>query len=149
MTADQVFSIANLLAMAGWLILIVAGRQRWAAPLVSGAILPLLFAIVYATLIVTHWTDPQTGSVKGGFSSLPSVAALFANPWLLLAGWIHYLAFDLFIGSWQVRDAARRGTSHWLVVPCLVLTFLFGPVGLLLYFCVRRSLSLDPSLGAR
>ena len=67
--------------------------------------------------------------------------SLFANPWLLLAGWVHYLAFDLFIGAWQVRDAKRTGLSHLLVVPCLVLTFLFGPIGLLLYLALRVILS--------
>jgi len=66
---------------------------------------------------------------------------LFANRWVLLAGWIHYLCFDLFIGSWQVRDAAARGISHWLVVPCLFFTFMFGPVGLLLYFVLRFSVT--------
>jgi hypothetical protein len=65
------------------------------------------------------------------------VAALFENHWLLLAGWVHYLAFDLFIGSWEVRDAAKNGIAHWMVIPCLVLTFLFGPIGLLLYFLLR------------
>ena len=75
----------------------------------------------------------------GGFGSLPEVSALFANQWLLLAGWIHYLAFDLFVGSWEVRDAAERNISHWLMIPCLVLTFLFGPVGLLTYFALRST----------
>ena len=64
-------------------------------------------------------------------------AAAFANPWLLLAGWIHYLAFDLLTGVWEVRDAARRGVPHWLVVPCLALTFMLGPAGWLLYRAVR------------
>ncbi len=58
---------------------------------------------------------------------------LFTDRWLVLAGWVHYLAFDLFIGSWQVRDARRNRVPFVLVVPCLVLTFLFGPIGLLLY----------------
>jgi hypothetical protein len=65
------------------------------------------------------------------------VQKLFADPWLLLAGWVHYLVFDLFIGSWEVRDAGRLGIPHLLVVPCLVLSFLFGPAGLLLYGIVR------------
>jgi hypothetical protein len=56
---------------------------------------------------------------------------------MLLAGWIHYLAFDLFIGSWEVRDAQRLGLNHLLVIPCLALTFLFGPIGLMLYFLIR------------
>jgi len=65
------------------------------------------------------------------------VRMLFDNPWMLLAGWTHYLAFDLFIGGWEVRDAQRRGIPHLLVIPALVLTFLFGPVGLLLYLAIR------------
>jgi hypothetical protein len=68
---------------------------------------------------------------------LADVRALFSNDFLLLAGWIHYLAFDLFIGSWEVRDARRLGIHHLTVVPCLVLTFMLGPVGLLLYLALR------------
>jgi ABA DEFICIENT 4-like len=75
----------------------------------------------------------------GNFQTLAGVGALFDNRWLLLAGWVHYLAFDLFIGAWQVRDARVYGISHLLVIPCLILTFLFGPVGLLLYFLIRAA----------
>jgi hypothetical protein len=77
---------------------------------------------------------------EGGFSSLPDVARLFMNPWLLLAGWIHYLAFDLLVGSWEARDARKHGINHLLVIPCLILTFMFGPAGWLLYRGVRYSL---------
>jgi hypothetical protein len=63
---------------------------------------------------------------------------LFQNRAMLLAGWVHYLAFDLFVGSWEVRDAQRIGIAHYLVVPCLVLTFLFGPAGWLLYLLIRN-----------
>jgi hypothetical protein len=59
------------------------------------------------------------------------------NRWALLAGWTHYLAFDLFIGGWEVRDAQRRGIPHLLIVPALVLTFLLGPAGLLFYLAIR------------
>ena len=132
MSAEQLFSICNSTALVGWLILVFAGRRRWGAYLVSGAILPLLLAVAYLVLLAGHW-----GETKGGFGTLNGVAALFANHWVLLAGWIHYLCFDLFIGSWQVRDAAARGISHWLVIPCLFFTFMFGPVGLLMYFALR------------
>jgi membrane protein insertase Oxa1/YidC/SpoIIIJ len=96
------------------------------------AIIPLALACVYATLVATHW-----GEGPGGFSTLTAVAQLFTNPWMLLAGWIHYLAFDLFIGAWEVRDSVQHRVSHFLVIPCLILTFLFGPIGLLLYFIIR------------
>lgn len=97
--------------------------------------IPLLLALVYLWLIATTF-----GRTPGGFGSLAQVSLLFQNPRALLAGWIHYLAFDLFVGSWEVRDARRAGVRHLLVVPCLVLTFLFGPVGLLLYFILRAGL---------
>src|SRR5882724_5449695 len=100
MNAEQIFSVTNSLALLGWLLLIFAGRTSWAAPLVCGAILPLLFAVAYSGLLAVHF-----GESSGGFGTLAGVAALFSNRWLLLAGWIHYLAFDLFIGSWQVRDS--------------------------------------------
>ena len=142
MTAEQIFSIANLIAVAGWLILIVAGRIRWVASLVTGAILPLLFAVLYSVLVAAHW-----GEKTGGFGTLAQVRALFSNDWLLLAGWVHYLAFDLFIGSWQVRDAQKHHIPHLLLIPGLILTFMFGPIGLLLYCIIRfvriRTLNLE------
>lgn len=146
MTAEQAFSIANLLAVGGWLVLIVAGRIRWVASLVTGVILPLLFALLYSFLIAAYW-----GEKTGGYGSLAQVHALFTNDWLLLAGWVHYLAFDLFIGSWQVRDAQKQKIPHLLIIPALILTFMFGPIGLLLYCIIRlmriRTLQLD-SAGA-
>jgi hypothetical protein len=147
MSADEIFKLCNSLALAGWLILVFAGRARWAARLLCGVAIPLLLACAYLGLLLGHWSE-----TSGNFNTLSGVAALFSNRWLLLAGWIHYLAFDLFIGSWQVRDSQSNGISHLLVIPCLVLTFLFGPTGLLLYFVVRfirtRSLLLESSLRA-
>src|SRR6187401_1360051 len=73
------------------------------------------------------------------FSSLAGVTALFGEEWLLLAGWIHYLVFDLLVGRWELKDAQARGIPHLVVVPCLVLTFLFGPGGWLLYLGLRAA----------
>jgi hypothetical protein len=95
--------------------------------------MPALLAVIYAVLLAATFARSE-----GGFSSLAGVRMLFDNPWMLLAGWTHYLAFDLFVGGWEVRDAQRRGLSHLLIVPALVLTFLFGPVGLLVYLAIRR-----------
>jgi hypothetical protein len=141
MTAEQLFSILNLIAMAGWLPLIFAPRHRWATTVVPFGVVVLL-ATVYVVLVAT-----SLPGVEGGFSSLAGVRALFENPWALLAGWTHYLAFDLFIGSWEVRDARRRGVPHLFVVPALVLTFLLGPGGLLLYLVVRSLVPNKPAVG--
>ena len=132
MTAEQLFSILNLVAIAGWLPLVSLPRKRWATTIVPVAV-PAVLAVIYVVMVVATLTQSE-----GGFSSLASVRALFDNDWGLLAGWTHYLAFDLFVGGWEVRDAQRRGIRHLLIVPALVLTFLFGPGGFLLYLALRR-----------
>jgi hypothetical protein len=132
MTAERLFSLLNALALAGWLLLVFLPRARWTATVVP-VVVPALLALAYIALIVASL--PWSG---GGFSSLAAVETLFRNQWALLAGWSHYLAFDLFVGGWEVRDARASGVPHLLVVPALVLTFLFGPAGWLLYLAIRR-----------
>jgi hypothetical protein len=142
MSAETVFSIANAAALVVWIALVLLPGRRWVNQ-IAGSVVAALFAVAYVAIIAPRWlTSP------GGFSSLTAVATLFANPWLLLAGWIHYLAFDLLIGSWEARDSRRLGIPHLLVVPCLVLTFMFGPAGWLLYMAVRSGLgaSRQPSV---
>src|SRR5262245_14997378 len=131
MTPEQLFSTLNLIAVAGWLLMVFLPRLRWTATVVP-VVVPAFFAVIYVVLIAATLARSE-----GGFSSLASVRTLFDNPWLLLAGWTHYLAFDLFIGGWEVRDSQRHGMPHLLIVPVLVLTFLFGPAGWLLYLAIR------------
>jgi hypothetical protein len=138
---ETIFSACGTVAALGWLLLILVPRWRWTLVLAS-TVIPLAIACAYVALIGRY----MPGS-EGGFGSLAAVARLFGQPGLLLAGWIHYLAFDLFIGSWEVRDAGRHGVPHVLVIPCLLMTFLLGPIGLLAYFLVRaaktRTLAMD------
>lgn len=131
MTAESLFSIAGMAVLPGWFLLIFLPRWKYSARLVSGVILPALLALLYGWLVLTH------AGGEGGYGSLAEVRRLFGDDYLLLAGWVHYLAFDLFIGSWEVRDSQTAGVHHLAVVPCLLLTFLFGPVGLLVYFVIR------------
>lgn len=119
--------------MLGWLSLIFAGRMKYVASVICKFVIPGLLAAVYLSIVVTHWAGH-----KGGFASVQDVQQLFGDPWLLVAGWTHYLAFDLFLGAWQVRDAQRSNVPHWWTIPCLILTFLFGPVGFLLYVLLKR-----------
>ena len=136
MTPEQVFSIVNLIATAAWVALLILPGRRWVTGIVTSTVVPVLFAIVYVGIVATTF-----GRTPGGFTTLAGVATLFSNPWALLAGWIHYLAFDLLIGTWETRDAREHGLPHLLLVPCLVLTFLFGPAGWLLYRGVRLAKS--------
>lgn len=132
MTAEALFSLATTVVLPGWLLLVLAPRWRYTARLIGAVLIPGLLGSLYVALIAVRW-----GAAEGGFESLAEVRRLFEDPYLLLAGWVHYLAFDLFVGSWEVRDAQRLRLPHLLVVPCLLLTFLFGPAGLLLYLTMR------------
>jgi hypothetical protein len=133
---DALFQVANSVALASWTALLAAvflpglSRLVWPA---TGLAVPLLLAIAYGVLLALFWS----GAEGAGFGSLPEVRALFQVPGLLVAGWLHYLAFDLFVGTWIARDAAQRRLPRGAVVPCLLLTFLVGPLGLLLYAAVR------------
>ena len=141
MDPEQIFSMAGLVAAVGWLLMILMPRNR-IAMLTGGIVIPLLLSVDYLVLIALYFRGAE-----GGFGSLADVATLFQKRELLLAGWIHYLAFDLFIGGWEIRDSQRLGIPHLLVIPSLVMTFMLGPIGLLFYFAIRtaktRSLSLS------
>ena len=133
---ETVFSLANLAAMATWIALILARflkpMRRFVDP-AAGYVVPALFAAAYL-LLIAGFVGQAPG---GGFGSLAGVATLFARPELLLAGWLHYLAFDLFVGAWIARTADEEGLWPIVTVPILAATFLFGPVGYLAFQLVR------------
>ena len=133
MTPDQLFSIANLIALVAWVGLLFLPRVRVLTDVIAPVLIPGLFAAAYF-IILRRFFDPS-GFAK--FSTLEGLASLQGNPWLLLAGWLHYLAFDLFVGTWEVRTARKEGIPHLAIVPSLFLTFMAGPAGLLLFIITR------------
>lgn len=143
MPPETLFKLCNTGILPFWALLVLAPRARVTALLVHQPVVPILLGVVYGALIFGGGAAPADGNM----GSLAGVSALFSVPSILTAGWIHYLIFDLFVGAWEARDAARRGVPHWLVVPCLVLTLMLGPLGLLAYLGVRfartRLLGLD------
>lgn len=129
------FALAGPPVMAAWAGLILSLFVKPLRPIAWTAaqlIVPGLLAVAYVLLI---WVGMHAEG--GGFGSIEEIRALFADDSALVAGWFHYLAFDLFVGSWIVRDGLERRIPAPLVLPCLPLTFLFGPTGLLLYFILR------------
>ena len=139
MSPDTLFHYASPLAMIGWIILALSPlAPRW-ADRIGGFIIPAILSLLYVAVILGYWWQGQ-----GGFDSLANVMLLLSNPWMALAGWVHFLAFDLFIGGWITRTARVPGLAHLLILPCLMLTFLFGPIGLILFLsilAVRRLLT--------
>jgi hypothetical protein len=131
---ETLFSIAGAMAMAGWLGLILLPGQKFVVEVLARIIIPVAIGLLYGYLMLSNI---GSAPAEGGFGSLAAVKALFTIDALLLAGWIHYLAFDLFVGSWEVSDSRSEGIHHLLVIPCLLLTFMAGPAGLALYCAIR------------
>ena len=134
MTLDQWFQLANVLALPGWIALLLAPLRRGTALAIARAIGVLLAA----GYLVGFLASLGSGNGLAGDYTLRGIAGFFADPRLALIGWIHYLAFDLWVGAWEVEAAERAGMPHLLVVPALVLTFLLGPIGLLLFLLLRK-----------
>ena len=128
MSLQLVFQISQPLALAGWAFLLCAPLIPGLADRVGGFGIPIVLAATHLVLLVVYISE-----LGGGIGSLDEAMALFDIPGLAMAGWVHYLALDLFIGGWQVRTARRERIPHALVVPCLLLTLLAGPTGLLLF----------------
>ncbi|MEZ9233462.1 ABA4-like family protein [Vibrio amylolyticus] len=146
MSANLAFELGSSAAVLGWLSLILGTIAsikpigQWALCL-GGRIIPLLLALLYLYLVIAFWGSAPNGN----FSSLEGVNQLFTSPGNLAAGWIHFLAFDLFIGRWIIDDSIQERKQQgkqgrkglWQLILCLPLTFMYGPTGLLLYYLFK------------
>ncbi len=132
----QIFAIANTIALLCWialaLSLFVSAMSIWTQR-ITGYWVPGFFALIYLYCIWNGFA--QTSG--GGFGSVSAVRSLFANDSALTAGWLHYLAFDLFVGTWIVRQGTREGLHRLMLLVCLPVTFMLGPLGFLLYLIIQ------------
>jgi len=143
MSASQAFSVFNTLALIGWIVLVIGVivNRPLIRDRVAGVWIPVVLSASYLVLMLLF-----LGSADGGFGSLEAVMVMFTNPWVVVAGWIHYLAFDLFIGSYIAKRVMEFGVYKWTLIVILPLTFILGPIGFLCYqllkvFVTRRAQS--------
>ncbi|MEL7490132.1 MAG: ABA4-like family protein [Pseudomonadota bacterium] len=132
---DKIFDLSGLLAMTGWAILIFLPRRF--APLfwIPQFVIPLILGVIYAVLIV-----PNFASSGGGFGSIAEVRTLMQSDAALTAGWLHYLAFDLFVGCWIARQSDTARIPRVIQAAFLLATFMFGPLGLALFLLTRGAM---------
>ena len=133
MTAAEVFSLVNLIAMPMWILMIVLPKWKLTRFLVDYKLIPLVLSLVYAWYIAL---TIQSGPAMD-FGSLEAVMNLFTAENALLAGWVHYLAFDLLVGMWMLDQNKTLGIHPLIMAPCLLGTFMLGPVGFLVFMAVR------------
>ena len=131
MPTSQLFALANISVFPAWFLLVFLPSWKWTR-VIAAYVTPAVLSAAWALLMLGRFAPRG-----GGFGSLEELTQLARDPYILIAVWLHNLILDVFLGAWQVRDAQRLGVSHAYVIPCLIITFLAGPVGLLAYFAVR------------
>ncbi|QIK96225.1 DUF4281 domain-containing protein [Sphingomonas sp. HDW15A] len=144
MNWDSVFTIINVVALIGWLLIAVGPR----GPKTLAIVLYLgvgLLCFVYATMVVglhSGWFESNRlpGAPPPNFLdyNIAGLRNLFMSDGGVVLGWTHYLAFDLFVGQWIAKDADNKSVSRLLQIPVLFLTLMVGPVGLLVWLFVRE-----------
>ncbi len=138
---SNLFKIANLVAMLGWAILVFLPTWSKSDIVIKYGIVVAL-SIFYVYILFIHQNIDGETYPSGSFATLEGVMNLFKNPKSLLGGWVHYLAFDLMLGLYIKNQANAIGMSHWLQIPCFLLTFMFGPAGYLLFLLLQFFFSL-------
>ena len=128
MPTDSLFQVANTAALASWLALVFLPRLRSIIFAIKWGVV-LSLCVLYTVLIFVYFF----GVKDGGFFSLQAVQRLFESPHVALAGWMHYLAFDLLIGLVIVQQSTAIGLTRLIQAPILLTTFMFGPMGWLLF----------------
>lgn len=137
LSPDTMFKLVNYGVLPFWALLVFLPHLKITDWLVHSVFAPIVLGMVYAWLLASA-TFAGPGLPEGAsFSSLEGVMKAFTVKEAVVAGWAHYIVFDLFIGAWEARDAQRLGMNHFVLIPCLLLTLLIGPVGLLLYLMIR------------
>lgn len=136
MIYETLFMLINALVIPAWLLLLLAPKWRTTGLVVHSGIYPLAYGVLYTICLIASIFFGQAAEGVG-MGSIGAVSALFDHPNGVIVGWSHYLVFDLFVGAWIGRDAQRRDLPHLAVAPCILASFLFGPVGLMTYMLVR------------
>jgi len=135
MTPATIFSIANALVLPMWLLMLIAPKWKVTNFLTGYKLIPIALSLIYVFYVFTGLF--QTGMPD--FGSLDSVMQLFTDEKAVLAGWIHYLAFDLLVGMWMLQENKKLGIHQLLMVPCLLGAFMFGPLGFLLFIIIKST----------
>lgn len=139
---ETIFNLFNSGILLFWLLLLVFPKKRLTQKIITYPWVPLVIAMGYVYFLST-----TSGTFYADFASLGGLTEMFqnANPRGVAAGWLHYLAFDFWVGCWMLKNSQEKQIKHvWLILPMLS-TFMLGPVGVILYtlvLLIHKKLSL-------
>ncbi|CAN0129715.1 unnamed protein product [Pylaiella littoralis] len=138
-TDDMVFTFCSNVVFVPWLALMFAPKWKWTSPITRMVV--LISCIIYTFYFGKHMMNTRDGVVTifTDMGTLTGLSKLFRDEGMVLPAWVHYLAFDLLAGHYCVQKnmADVSPLSKPAMVPILFLHMMAGPMGTLLYVCVR------------
>ena len=125
-----IFNFCNILILIAWGAIIISPQKKISEKLISYPWIPLTLSFFYIYFIII-----SGGLMEADFSSLNGIVTLFkkATPESAAAGWLHYLAFDFWVGTWIIKHSRKEKISNKIIVLPLLFTFILGPVGIMVY----------------
>ena len=138
LTFENIYLWTNFGILPFWLMLIIIPNSKFTQFFVNSIILPLILSTTYIYIIYqTILLDEPIFDVFKLYLSLENLYTTFATESFLLVFWLHFLALNLFLGSWISRDGVKYNMSRGLVSVPLILVYFTGPLGLVLYWIIR------------
>ncbi|CAO3616331.1 unnamed protein product [Cunninghamella blakesleeana] len=137
---DTIFNIVNIIPLPVWLLMSIAPQWNVTHTIVKSHITSIVISIIFVALNIIHFSNDTDEFEITGFFSLNVIAYVFSKRFIVLIGWVHYLAFDVFIGSWIFLDNLKNKTPlpHFFMILCFLFTYTFGPSGFLLYVTLKK-----------
>ncbi len=141
--SETLFQLANLYILPFWLLMIFLPHWSWTKRIIGSIWFIAPLALAYSVLIIPMMLGGGDASGGGSLAAdlmnptTAGLAKLLGTQAGVAVGWIHFLAFDLFVGRWAYLDSREKNISAWLVSPCIFFILMLGPLGFLLYLLLR------------
>jgi Domain of unknown function (DUF4281) len=132
---ETIFEVSTLTVLPFWALMIFLPHWRVTRGLMGSPLVCAIPALFYAALVIPRLAEVWQAVAR---PELSGIAALLGSPAGATIAWLHFLAFDLFVGRWIYLDSRDRNITAWVLAPLLFLTLMLGPCGLLLYLIVRH-----------
>ena len=137
-TIDMLYYWVNLGVLPFWFILIFFPQTHLSKYFVTSIFPILILGGAYVFIIYKSFLNSY--DFIGNFNlylNLNSLSELFKDQTFLLMFWVHFISINLFTGGWIVKDSQRLSINKILLIIPLIVTYLIGPLGLLLYWLIR------------
>ena len=137
-TIETLYMWINLGVLPFWFILIVFPQSHLSRIFVTSIFPFLILSGVYTFILYKSYLTGY--DFDGNFNlylGLNELSRLFEDHLYIMIFWTHFIAINLFIGGWIVKDSQKFSINKVLLAIPLIVTYLIGPLGLFLYWIIR------------